>query len=483
MSLIVVNGTVTASQTTQDDIDTSLRLDTTPQLGGNLDVNNFDIRNATGTTKVSISGLLYPNADGTANQVLATDGNGNLFFKADTDTGLQSVEDDTAPALGGDLDLNTHTIEGDGRIFIDNDQYHQIGRSTTFDGGSVIIWDKNTGTGGDTDLKVPHFYSTTNDSGTKYFCQTHARRREDSSGNPIGDFKIGFPDNDNGTNVTDIFHVSSDLFGNGPGIDVIGTMGAFADNNQVAGSFWSVTTDNDREVFRVTKQSTVTDDEVPIRFRHKETGGNMRQLGYMSWANVGTDKSQFSIVGLHEDGASSDLLMKGIYRDEGDDLHTIEWYGKLRQFNEDASVQDQNLQMFANMRGETTHNFFEGIANFEGNTIANHTQNYVFKADSDSQGIQTIGAITAEYNTTSAENQMGLKHLSHDGATSEELYVNGAQSKSTVPFVVPSYTVANLPTNVEAGAQAFCTNETGGSVIVFYDGTNWRRCTDRAVAS
>ena len=38
------------------------------------------ILSAAGTGKVSISGLLYPTADGTANQVLKTDGSGNLSF-------------------------------------------------------------------------------------------------------------------------------------------------------------------------------------------------------------------------------------------------------------------------------------------------------------------------------------------------------------------------------------------------------------------
>lgn len=33
------------------------------------------------------------------------------------------------------------------------------------------------------------------------------------------------------------------------------------------------------------------------------------------------------------------------------------------------------------------------------------------------------------------------------------------------------------------GRMLFCTNEAGGAVPVFGDGTNWRRCTDRAIAS
>ena len=47
---------------------------------------------------------------------------------------------------------------------------------------------------------------------------------------------------------------------------------------------------------------------------------------------------------------------------------------------------------------------------------------------------------------------------------------------------LPSYTVATLPSTV-AGDLALCTDETGGSTVVFFDGTNWRRMADRAVAS
>ena len=54
----------------------------------------------------------------------------------------------------------------------------------------------------------------------------------------------------------------------------------------------------------------------------------------------------------------------------------------------------------------------------------------------------------------------------------------------TVPAKLPSYLVANLPSSgVSAGGMAYCSNETGGATIVFYDGTNWRRVQDRAIAS
>lgn len=53
------------------------------------------------------------------------------------------------------------------------------------------------------------------------------------------------------------------------------------------------------------------------------------------------------------------------------------------------------------------------------------------------------------------------------------------------PPMLPLYTVAGLPnpTTFGAGSEAFCTNETGGAVPVFSDGTNWRRGTDRTIAA
>jgi hypothetical protein len=48
---------------------------------------------------------------------------------------------------------------------------------------------------------------------------------------------------------------------------------------------------------------------------------------------------------------------------------------------------------------------------------------------------------------------------------------------------LPSYTVAKAPSDGRAGQMIFVTNEAGGAVPAFHDGTNWRRVTDRAVIS
>ncbi len=52
------------------------------------------------------------------------------------------------------------------------------------------------------------------------------------------------------------------------------------------------------------------------------------------------------------------------------------------------------------------------------------------------------------------------------------------------PMKLKNYTVAQLGSLTSSvGAMVFCTNETGGSIPAFYDGTNWRRVSDRAIVS
>jgi hypothetical protein len=50
-------------------------------------------------------------------------------------------------------------------------------------------------------------------------------------------------------------------------------------------------------------------------------------------------------------------------------------------------------------------------------------------------------------------------------------------------LVLPSYTVAGLPTAATAAQFVYVTNDAGGPVPAFSDGTNWRRVTDRAIVS
>ena len=103
-------------------ISSDLVNDTSPQLGGDLDVNGNSIVSASngnivitpnGSGEVIIDGLKHPQADGNAGQVLKTDGSGQLAFASVSSlagAGIQNVSDDSSPQLGGNLDVVTHSI-------------------------------------------------------------------------------------------------------------------------------------------------------------------------------------------------------------------------------------------------------------------------------------------------------------------------------------------------------------------------------------
>ena len=59
-----------------------------------------------------------------------------------------------------------------------------------------------------------------------------------------------------------------------------------------------------------------------------------------------------------------------------------------------------------------------------------------------------------------------------------------ATKAMTAPLRLKSYTVATVPTaSLYTGALIHVSDETGGAITAFSDGTDWRRCTDRAVVS
>ena len=99
-------------------VNTDLSGDSTPQLGGNLDVNGNSIVSVSngnisitpnGSGKVILDGLSHPTSDGSNGQVLTTDGAGNLSFTSKT-VDTTNLVDDTTPQLGGDLDINGNAI-------------------------------------------------------------------------------------------------------------------------------------------------------------------------------------------------------------------------------------------------------------------------------------------------------------------------------------------------------------------------------------
>lgn len=63
------------------------------------------------------------------------------------------------------------------------------------------------------------------------------------------------------------------------------------------------------------------------------------------------------------------------------------------------------------------------------------------------------------------------------------LQATAGRLDASVPVGFPAYTVAGVPSASPAGQMVYVSNEAGGAVMAFSDGTNWRRVTDRAVIS
>lgn len=154
--------------------------DTTPQLGGSLDVNGNSIVSASngniaitpnGSGKVILDGLSHPTADGSANQVLKTDGSGNLAFvtpfltsvqntftKAQIPSTYGTAGDVALSATSGVLDFDTYQ----NFIVVLADGSNSLAEPTTEDGnigqtGFIIFIQPASGSG---TVSLNTFYET-----------------------------------------------------------------------------------------------------------------------------------------------------------------------------------------------------------------------------------------------------------------------------------------------------------------------------------
>ena len=113
ISLANINTTANTVDWLDSSVVADLVNDTTPQLGGNLDVNGNSIVSVSngniaitpnGSGKVILDGISHPTADGTNGQALVTDGAGNLSF-GDVSVSLSAVGESIIPSTTDTYDL------------------------------------------------------------------------------------------------------------------------------------------------------------------------------------------------------------------------------------------------------------------------------------------------------------------------------------------------------------------------------------------
>jgi hypothetical protein len=94
----------------------------------------------------NINGLAFPTSDGSANNVLSTNGSGTLTWQSISQlggSGISNLNEDTSPQLGGDLDVVTYDIVSTGNRDIDLDP-----------GGSGVVVVKGNSTRGSGSIKL-----------------------------------------------------------------------------------------------------------------------------------------------------------------------------------------------------------------------------------------------------------------------------------------------------------------------------------------
>lgn len=96
--------------------------------------------------------------------------------------------------------------------------------------------------------------------------------------------------------------------------------------------------------------------------------------------------------------------------------------------------------------------------------------------------LQAAPSQTANIMTWRNSGGTTLGAIRPDGKLSIGATASGASLSVDGVVSVKSYTVATLPSAI-AGGIIFVSNETGGAVLAFSDGTNWRRSTDREIVS
>lgn len=147
-----------------------------------------------GSGNLVLDGFIWPNTDGTLNQVLTTDGSGNLSF---TSVGnLNNIVEDTTPQLGGDLDTNGFDIQFDDATGIrdntDNEQL--IFQRTPSAVNYVEITNADTGNG-------PSITAAGDDTNIDLVFDTQGTGNVDFSGNKLTNVVNPTNDQDAATKV------------------------------------------------------------------------------------------------------------------------------------------------------------------------------------------------------------------------------------------------------------------------------------------
>jgi hypothetical protein len=452
MTVIRINGSATGNQPQGSDVQSDISLELT------------ELSNVDATTGLQNNSILKYNSS-------------NSMWMVGSDTGgISNVVEDTSPQLGGNLDVNGHGIVSASNGDIDI-QPNGTGQ-TVISGGATNA----------TPLQIRY----TDDSASAG-PQINLIR---VSGSPAAGDNLGailFKGKDSAGNTDTYSSIVGEIERTNSG----GERGRIDFNCIADGSEETVMTMNRNGLFMGAGNK--------FALAGSTTNNNFITL------NAATDPQGFRNVGFPDaDGTV-------VYQDTTDTLTNKTLTNPV--ISQIVSVSNGNIELDPNGTGsivldaktsingvrtepntlfiqtdmssdltDDLHNSIQCQLDYTGSTIGSGTrQNSITFGFVDDAVDRQAGRFSCEFTSTDPS-QNKMKLIAIDNAASNpsngQIDISPKVGKVNKPFEFKSYTVANLPTSgIGAGAMAYCTDETGGAVPVFYDGSNWRRVTDRAVAS
>lgn len=248
-------------------------------------------------------------------------------------------------------------------------------------------------------------------------------------------------------------------------------------------------------------------------------------LGQTYWQHRLNGKDRFEVAHISDDGTASNRMFSLRYNDQillsrTDFATGLDWSiapdGTIRHYNNtdmladlevDGSVTvgtdlnvagltqvgkiimstaDTDINSIINTTAmavsDTQHNHVRMTMDYGTNSVPDNAQGSITFSTKDDVDLDRIAGRMSSTFRTNDLNEFKIEASDNNG-NFESISINVENASSSVPFQLANYTVANLPTAQAVGSMAFCTDETSGSIPVFWDGTNWRRTTDRAIAS
>ena len=135
------------------------------------------ILDASGTGKVDLNGLLFPSSDGTAGQVIKTDGSGNLSFTTISSTAISQLNTNVTVTDSGTNGTVTIACDGNTEMTV-TDEGVRVHGNLTVDGVNTVI---NTTTLSVEDNVIELNRNVSNNAGMPSYSGLKVNRGEGSS--------------------------------------------------------------------------------------------------------------------------------------------------------------------------------------------------------------------------------------------------------------------------------------------------------------